>query len=170
MDPSALLGVDPGASGALALVECDSGQLLELADMPYTEVKVGKRNAKIVDAPALAALIEGWQAWHLGTFHAIVEKVSAMPGQGVTSTFNFGDAYGKVLGVLAGLEIKATLYRPGIWKSHMGLGKDKDLSRQKAAGIWPGQADMFKRKKDDGRAEAALIAEYHRRLTEGYVP
>jgi hypothetical protein len=167
-----VLGVDPGASGALALLG-KSGQLLGLMDMPFEEVKIGKRNAKIVDPECLCTWIVDATEFRYDehgeiTVFAAVEKVGAMPGQGVTSTFNFGDAYGKVLGVLAGLEIPTTVYRPGVWKGFMGLSSNKDDSRIMAATVWPDNASWFKRKRDDGRAEAALIALYHLRLQEGY--
>ncbi|NDC04371.1 MAG: hypothetical protein EBZ81_15760 [Betaproteobacteria bacterium] len=93
---------------------------------------------------------------------AVVEQVNAMPGQGVSSMFSFGQAYGVVLGVLAGLSIPATAVTPAIWKKALKLNSGKDAARAKAAQLWPSHAGEFKRVKDDGRAEAALLAYYRK--------
>jgi crossover junction endodeoxyribonuclease RuvC len=89
---------------------------------------------------------------------AVVEQVGAMPGQGVSSMFAFGQAYGMVLGVLAGLYIPVRTVTPASWKRAMKLNTGKDAARAEAARRWPQQAGEFRRVKDDGKAEAALIA------------
>jgi crossover junction endodeoxyribonuclease RuvC len=96
---------------------------------------------------------------------AFVEKVHSMPGQGVRSMFTMGVGYGAWLGLLAGLQIPTTLVMPQRWKKVMlaDQGQDKDASRLRAIQLFPTEAEYFTRKKDDGRAEAALIAEYGRR-------
>jgi crossover junction endodeoxyribonuclease RuvC len=168
-----VLGIDPGARGACAVLD-ESGQLLALTDMPYDLVERqrtirGRRkkiNVKIVAPVRLAIWIAS--ATDGREVVAAVEKVGARPGEGASSSFDFGDAYGKVLGVLAGLGIRTTVYRPQLWKGLMGLSTDKDDSRIMAATCWPGWVDEFRLKKHDGRAEAALIGEYHRRLTKGW--
>lgn len=93
----------------------------------------------------------------------VVEKVHSMPGQGVHSVFSFGKSYGILIGVATGLSHPLVKITPQKWKQANGLiGKDKDASRQLAMELWPQHADRFKRKMDDGRAEAALIARaYH---------
>lgn len=156
---ASVLGIDPGAStGALAIVQ--SGRLLEVVDMPHEWRKAGKRRAAHVDRSRVAELIAEWQERYRPLV-AAVEQVGAMPKQGVTSTFNFGLGYGVVLGVLAGRGIEATLYRPAVWKRAMGLSRSKAHSLHRASTLWLDKAVYFRRKKDDGRAEAALLAWYH---------
>ena len=96
----------------------------------------------------------------MGPSVAIVESVSAMPGQGVSSTFKFGAAYGTVRGVIAALEIPVHLVTPGKWKKHFRLSADKEQARALALRLFPASSQHFERKKDHGRAEAALIARY----------
>lgn len=162
----ATVGVDPGASGALAIIDYARGWLLDVVDMPYVTERVGKRNVRMV----VPETIEAWLSVRCeehGPLVAAVERVGSMPGQGVTSTFNFGASYGKVLGVLAGLRIPTTVYRPAVWKEMMGLSSNKGESLALARRLWPDRANWFLRAKDDGRAEAALIAWFHRALRLG---
>jgi crossover junction endodeoxyribonuclease RuvC len=83
-----------------------------------------------------------------------------MPGQGVSSTFKFGVAYGVAQGVIASARIPVYFVSPGKWKRHFGLSADKEEARKRALHRWPGRAELFSRKKDHGRAEAALLALY----------
>ncbi|WP_441232646.1 hypothetical protein [Bradyrhizobium sp. 1200_D9_N1_1] len=89
-----------------------------------------------------------------------LERVNAMPGQGVSSTFKFGRAYGVVLGVIGAAALPLHLVTPAKWKGHLRLSSDKEEARALALRLFPACADHFKRKKDHGRAEAALIARY----------
>jgi crossover junction endodeoxyribonuclease RuvC len=91
---------------------------------------------------------------------AVVELVNAMPGQGVTSMFAFGHAFGLACGVLAGMGIPCELITPAKWKRDLKVNPGKDGSRLMAMTLWPEHAGEFKRVKDDGRAEAALIAKW----------
>jgi crossover junction endodeoxyribonuclease RuvC len=143
-----VLGVDPGASGALALLD-SYGEILWINDMPVT----GKALS-----PILLADIIGDAATGNGDVIAVVEQVHAMPKQGVSSSFNFGQSYGIVLGVLGGLQVRTEHVSPQRWKRDMRLGRDKGVARGRAADRWPRWTPEFKRVKDDGRAEAALIA------------
>lgn len=153
---SFIIGVDPGASGAVAILE-DTGQLVQVFDMPSVEIQVGGKAKRRV-APEMLASELCFYNVH-GTV-AVVEQVSAMPGQGVSSMFAFGQAYGLVLGVLAGLWIPTSTVTPSAWKKALKLNTGKDAARAKAAQLWPQMAGEFKRVKDDGRAEAALIAHW----------
>lgn len=108
-----------------------------------------------VDAATLAARLE-----QMRPDVAIIERVSAMPRQGVASTFKFGAAFGIIVGVVAALKIPAHFVAPGKWKRHFGLTADKELSRARALQFWPARSDLFGRKKDHGRAEASLLARY----------
>jgi len=145
-----VVGIDPGATGALAFID-DRDGLMAVYDMPTTKNKQGKN---LVNATLLAQLLRVEQPKK-----AIIERVSAMPGQGVTSMFNFGMGYGVVLGVIASLGIPHELVTPQTWKRAAGLiGADKDYARTKVLEMYP-HADVA-RKKDIGRADAILIARY----------
>lgn len=152
------IGIDPGASGAVALFD---GTTLRVFDMPVVEVKRGVRTVRQTDAAMLAALIDRANYHPINGCQAFVEKVGAMPGQGVSSMFAFGRAAGVIEGVLAGLGIATTLVPSQTWQAAMGLkGKGKDAARARCAQLYPKQASLFARKKDDGRADATMIATY----------
>lgn len=143
---SIVFGVDPGASGAIAVVTAD-GRFVEVLDMPHHD--------GMVSGPLVADFVEahlepGAEAW--------VEQVHAMPKQGVSSSFKFGCAFGVVLGVLGGLRVPVHLITPARWKRAAGLTADKSLSRRRACELWPEHSALFARVKDDGRAESALLA------------
>ena len=149
-----VIGIDPGISGGIALVEktSDGIFLRGVWDMPTVRVVGGKQR---VNAPMLADIISRLPTTALG----ISEQVGAMPGQGVVSMFNFGRAAGIIEGVAAGAGLDLELVLPVKWKRALDLiGKDKSASRALACEAFPKQANSFARVKDDGRAEAALIA------------
>jgi hypothetical protein len=142
-----ILGVDPGASGALAFYWPPQPALIAVMDMPITDGKVCAVQLKnAIEAMKPSA------AW--------VEKVHAMPGQGVTSMFNFGVSFGVAKGVILALGVPLHFTRPNQWKKAFGLRADKEQARELAIRLWPEQAEWFARKRDAGRAEAALIARY----------
>ena len=151
-----IIGIDPGASGAIAILD-GSGKLVRGFDMPIIEVKVGKAIKRRV-APYF--LQDELQLYAIEGARAVVEQVGAMPGQGVSSMFAFGEAFGLVKGVLAGMKITTATVIPGRWKKDLKVNASKDGSRALAASLWPDMAGEFKRVKDDGRAEAALIAHW----------
>ena len=151
---SFIIGIDPGASGAVAIIE-DTGKLVHVFEMPAVEMVVGGKAKRRVSPEMLAAELELYA--YQGA-RAVSEQVGAMPGQGVTSMFAFGESFGLAKGVLAGMKIPTTTVTPGKWKKALQLNSGKDGSRAKAAQIWPASAGEFKRVKDDGKAEAALIA------------
>ena len=154
-----ILGIDPGLSGALALYDT-SEQTVEVFDMPVLElVRNGKKKGE-VSAQALANLLAG-----RGVKAAYLERVNAMPGQGVTSVFSFGRSTGIVEGILAAYDIPTTLVTPQAWQKAVGQRAGKDGSRERAMQLFPAQADLFQRKKDDGRSDAALIAYYGAKLS-----
>jgi crossover junction endodeoxyribonuclease RuvC len=145
------LGCDPGAKGALVLLD-ESGGLVRVIDMPVVEMKVGSSLKRRVSPELLAAELRGIEC------RAVVEQVSSMPGQGVSSSFSFGESFGLVKGVFAGLHIPFTTVTPSKWKREMGVNASKDGSRAMAISIWVQHAELFKRVKDADRAEAALLA------------
>lgn len=147
-----VIGIDPGASGAVAILDHE-GDLIEVWDIPTVEIKSGKTVKKRISPEMFAAEIRNWQDAH----SCYTEKVSAMPGQGVSSMFQFGESLGIIRGIMAGMAIPLTLVTPANWKRDMKLPTGKEWSRQRAAQMWPKHAKSFARVKDDGRAEAALL-------------
>lgn len=141
-----ILSIDPGLHGAISFYAPEAPHVITVDDMPVVD--------KDIDPAALARRIR-----QIGPDVAIVERVGSMPGQGVSSTFKFGCGYGMVQGVIAALEIPIHLVTPGKWKRHFRLSADKEEARARAIQLWP-SCDRFGRKKDAGRAEAALIARF----------
>ncbi len=160
-------GIDPGLGGAIAILA--DGEPRAVIDMPT--MVIGDKNE--VDAGKLAAIIRGERAIHRAAyFSGCIERVCAMPSRpgqdgirrspGTQSSMNFGDSYGQAKAVFAVLGIPYTRAEPQSWKRHFGLiGKGKDASLLLARVRFPTMADHLKRKKDDGRAEALLIALWH---------
>ena len=151
-----ILGIDPGLHGALALLD-DAGRLVHVWDMP--SVKEARRST--IPAPLLDNVMGEITRSVVGYDmpQAVLEKVGSMPGQGVTSMFNFGCSVGLIRGFLSAYGMTVTEVAPNIWKARMGLtGKAKDASRTKAIELYPAHAELFKLKKHEGRAEATLIA------------
>lgn len=140
-----ILGVDPGVSGALAFLFPGDMHVVVM-DVPIVDGQV--------DAVSVARTIRA-----MSPTMAIVEKVHSMPKQGVASTFKFGMAYGTVLGTIGALMIPLHLVRPPEWKKAFHLGADKEQARAMAIQLWPDE-ERFSKKKDHGKAEAALIARY----------
>lgn len=157
---TAFVGCDPGMSGAIAVYWPADGQLV-VHDMPTHEIN-GKRR---IDLYQLTQLLEG--VHHLTSARAVVENVGAMPGQSPNSMFSFGFACGALQAAVAASLMPMTLVVPQVWKKVYGLkgGKEfKDLSRAAASRVFPKHAGLWARKKDDGRAEAALLAHYGSKL------
>lgn len=142
-----VVGIDPGLSGAIAILDT-AGALHECHDMPTA--------GGLVDCSGLAAILS-IAAQRPGS-HVVIEDVHSMPGQGVASSFKFGRTMGAIEGVVATLELPRSYVSPAKWKKALGLSKDKGQSRRRAVETWPGTALAFARVKDDGRAEAALLA------------
>jgi crossover junction endodeoxyribonuclease RuvC len=150
-----IIGIDVGAAGALALITRGGGSLIEVADMPV--LRDGPANRASVNAPLLADILARWQARA-----AFVEFVGARPGEGAVGAFAFGRSRGVIEGCCGALGITVAFLTPPSWKRAVGIppGRDgaKDAARAEAIRRWPDQAALFARVKDDGRAEAALIA------------
>ena len=145
-----IIGIDPGISGAIATLTGDS--LVDVVDMPT--MKNGKK--QMVNAAELAKLLSSYKSNNTVVY---LERVSAMPGQGVSSMFNFGVSFGIIQGITGALQIPMVLVTPQLWKKKAGLlGKDKDCARTLAQQLYP--AAPLGRKKDCGRADAILIARF----------
>lgn len=146
MTYTCIMGLDPGASGAVAFYYPDRPQLISAYDVPLID--------KQINAAALYDLIRKYSPEL-----AVVEIVHSMPKQGVASSFQFGKSYGVALGVIGSLKIPSVHVSPTKWKKYFGLTADKEGSRGLAIWKWP-DSEHFRRKKDNGRAEAALLALY----------
>ena len=148
-----VIGIDPGLGGALALLTAE-GVLLDVADMPV--LADGAAGRKAINAPLFAATVRSW-----GAGLAYVELVGPRPGEGAVGAFGFGRSRGIIEGTLGALAVPLEMVAPAWWKRRVGIppGKDgaKDAARSAAIRRWPALAEKFARKKDDGRAEAALI-------------
>jgi crossover junction endodeoxyribonuclease RuvC len=153
---SFVIGIDPGISGAIAVFDWYSYTLKEVIDMPTLEVDSGKTKKRHISAVSLCNYLTVFS-----NAHVVIEKVGAMPGQGVTSMFNFGRSAGIIEGVVAALRMPHTYVTPAAWTKAVGRAAGKDASRMRAMELFPAKADLFKRAKDDGRADAALIAYWY---------
>ena len=149
-----VLGIDPGLSGALAFYDTTT-EVLVVMDMPTVEVTRNGKNKREVSPALVADMVAG-----KGIEKAFMERVSAMPGQGVSSMFSFGRSAGILEGVLAAYEIPTTMVTPQAWMKAMGVRSGKDGSRERAMQLFPQYSTAFARKKDDGRSDAALIAKF----------
>lgn len=153
-----LVAIDPGFTGAISLL--DGEHLAEVESLPLNLDDSQKR----VDGLRIRQILAEWDMPNQSHYHAVIERVSARPGQGVTSTFNFGLSYGVLVGVLESLGFDVQFVRPQDWKKHFGLSSNKTAARELASELWPDWAHAFARVKDDGRAEAALIGLYVERV------
>ena len=152
-----ILGIDPGLSGAIAVLE--NNKVLNIFDMPV--MSEGKKNKRQLNSALLVDLIQ--ENIDLNEeVSVVVEQVNAMPGQGVTSMFNFGQTFGAIKGVCAALKLPIFFVRPSKWKKHFELLKaSKDASRTKTIEMYPSLANKLSRKKDVNKSDAILIARFY---------
>ena len=143
-----ILGIDNGLKGALAFY---NGDELMIYDMPTLEVK--ERN--VLDMQAVARIIKNDPPWHV-----FIEKLTPLPKVSGVGSFSMGHSEGFLLGLLTGFNLPYTLVRPNDWKKQMGCSADKNAARLRASQLLPQFSHNWQRKKDDGRAEAALISLY----------
>jgi crossover junction endodeoxyribonuclease RuvC len=148
-----IIGLDPGLSGGIAVLNTENGKLT-VRDMPVFK---GTKTKTELDMHSLADLLE--VPLNTKAF-GVLERVQAMPKQGVTSMFRFGYCYGALRMALAARKIPYINPTPQVWKKHFNLKADKAQSRALASQRFPDAAQAFSRVKDDGRAEAALLALY----------
>ena len=149
-----ILGIDPGAHGALAFFDPKANDL-QVYDMPTHQIRKNGALKTTIDLYQLGMLLDSWRN---KVKHAIIEAPSALPKQGVTSSFNFGFACGCAQMAVAANIIPMTLVPPATWKRAMGLSSDKDEARRKASMLLPVHAKHWPLVKHDGRAEASLLA------------
>ena len=154
-----IIGIDPGISGSICFFE--DGKIIEVVEMPtMTE---GKKNKKQVNGSQIYNEIsKRIKNFDKKDIKVIIEQVSAMPGQGVTSMFNFGQSYGILKGICAAMQLSMYLVRPAKWKKYFNLiNSEKDASRTKAIEIFPYFSSNLSKKKDSNKADAILIASYY---------
>jgi len=151
---SPIIGIDPGSTGAIAFIE--NGKLFAIHDMPVIEVKVGKSMRNRISPHGIHALLKGHNPEMV-----VVEQVGGITGQSASAAFTFGHGAGILVGVVVGLGYPLTMLPPQRWKKAAGLPKDKGAARMRAQQLWPDFHNRFSRTKDDGRAEAALIARHY---------
>ena len=154
-----IIGIDPGISGSICFFE--DGKILDVLEMPT--MTDGKKNKKQVNGAQIyneiSTKIRGIEKQNL---RVIIEQVSAMPGQGVTSMFNFGQSFGILKGICAAMHLPMYFVRPAKWKKYFNLiNSEKDASRTKAIEIFPYFSGNLSKKKDSNKADAILIASYY---------
>ena len=154
-----LIGIDPGISGSICFFE--DGKILEVLDMP-TMVD-GKKNKKQVNgAQIYNEILKRINKSDKEKIRVIIEQVSAMPGQGVTSMFNFGQSFGILKGICSAMQLPMYFVRPAKWKKYFGLiNSEKDASRTKAIEMFPYFSSQLSKKKDSNKADAILIASFY---------
>jgi crossover junction endodeoxyribonuclease RuvC len=151
-----IFGIDPGVSGAISILE--NKKVIEIYDMP-TMID-GKKNKRQINGSQVTNIIK--ERFNEGKeIIVVVEQVNAMPGQGVTSMFNFGQSFGVIKGICSALNLPIYFVRPTKWKKHFNLIKtNKDASRTKVIQTYPEISSKLSKKKDSNKADAILIARY----------
>jgi len=153
-----IFGIDPGVSGAISIME--NKKVLEVYEMP-TMID-GKKNKKQINGSQVTNIFkERLSSDSDKEIVVVVEHVNAMPGQGVTSMFNFGQSFGVIKGICSALSLPIYFVRPTKWKKYFNLIKtNKDASRTKVIQVYPEISSKLSRKKDSNKADAILIARY----------
>jgi len=154
-----IIGIDPGITGSICFLE--NGKILDVIEMP--NMAEGKKNKKQVNGSQIYNEIsQRIKQFDKKDIKVIIEHVSAMPGQGVTSMFNFGQSYGVLKGVCAAMRLPMYFVRPAKWKKYFNLiNSEKDARRTKAIEIFPYFSSNLAKKKDSNKADAILIASYY---------
>ena len=153
-----IIGIDPGISGSLCFFE--DGKIIDLVEMP--SMAEGKKNKKQVNGAQIyneiSLRIKGIEKKDI---KVVIEQVSAMPGQGVTSMFNFGQSFGVLKGICSAMQLPMYFVRPAKWKKYYNLiNTKKDASRTKVIEIFPHISKQLSKKKDSNKADAILIASF----------
>ena len=153
-----IIAIDPGISGSICFLE--DGKILDVVEMPI--MTEGKKNKKQVNgSQTFNEISKRIKNIDRTNIKVIIEHVSAMPGQGVTSMFNFGQSFGILKGICSAMQLSMYFVRPAKWKKYFGLIKtEKDASRTKVIEIFPYISSQLSRKKDSNKADAVLIASF----------
>ena len=154
-----IIGIDPGISGSICFFE--DGKILDVIEMPT--MNEGKKNKRQVNgAQIYNEITDRINKLQTQDVRVVVEQVSAMPGQGVTSMFNFGQSFGIIKGICSAMQLPLYFVRPTKWKKYFNLIKsEKDASRTRAIEIFPYFSSQLSKKKDSNKADAILIASFY---------
>ena len=154
-----IIGIDPGISGSICFFE--NGKILEVVEMPT--MTDGKKNKRQVNgAQIYNEILKRINKNDKQNVRVIIEHVSAMPGQGVTSMFNFGQSFGILKGICSAMQLPMYFVRPAKWKKYFNLiNSEKDASRTRAIEIFPYFSSQLSKKKDSNKADAILIASFY---------
>ena len=154
-----IIGIDPGISGSICFFE--DGKIIEAIEMPV--MTEGKKNKKQVNgAQIYNELLNRINKKKDDEVRVVIEQVSAMPGQGVTSMFNFGQSFGILKGICSAMQLPMFFVRPAKWKKYFNLiNSQKDASRTRAIEIFPYFSSQLSKKKDSNKADAILIASFY---------
>ena len=153
-----IIGIDPGITGSICFFQ--DGKIIDVVEMP--NMAEGKKNKKQVNGAQIYYEIS-LRIKHLKKeeIKVVIEQVSAMPGQGVTSMFNFGQSFGILKGICSAMQLPMYFVRPAKWKKYFNLiNSEKDASRTKAIEVFPYFSSQLSRKKDSNKADAILIASF----------
>ena len=154
-----IIGIDPGISGSICFL--DNGKILDVIEMPI--MTDGKKNKKQVNGSQVYnEITKRIKKFEKNQIRVVIEHVSAMPGQGVTSMFNFGQSFGILKGICTAMQLPMYFVRPAKWKKYFNLlNSEKDASRTRAIEIFPYFSSQLSRKKDSNKADAILIASFY---------
>ena len=154
-----IIGIDPGISGSICFL--DNGKILDVIEMPI--MTDGIKNKKQVNGSQVYNEIsKRIKQFEKNQIRVVIEHVSAMPGQGVTSMFNFGQSFGILKGICTAMQLPMYFVRPTKWKKYFNLlNSEKDASRTRAIEIFPYFSSQLSRKKDSNKADAILIASFY---------
>ena len=154
-----IIGIDPGISGSICFFE--NGKIIDVVEMPtMTEGKKNKR--QVNGAQVYNEILKRINKSEKHNVRVVIEQVSAMPGQGVTSMFNFGQSFGILKGICSAMQLPLFFIRPAKWKKYFGLiNSEKDASRTKAIEMFPYFSSNLSKKKDSNKADAILIASFY---------
>ena len=153
-----IIGIDPGISGSICFFK--DGRILEVIEMPV--MTEGKKNKKQVNGAQIYNEFLKRISNKDDEIRVVIEQVSAMPGQGVTSMFNFGQSYGILKGICSAMQLPMFFVRPAKWKKYFNLiNSQKDASRTRAIEIFPYFSAQLSKKKDSNKADAILIASFY---------
>ena len=154
-----IIGIDPGISGSICFFK--DGKILDVIEMPT--MNEGKKNKRQVNgAQIYNEITDRINKLQKQDVRVVVEQVSAMPGQGVTSMFNFGQSFGIIKGICSAMQLPLYFVRPAKWKKYFNLIKsEKDASRTRAIEIFPYFSSQLSKKKDSNKADAILIASFY---------
>ena len=154
-----VIGIDPGISGSICFFE--NGKVVEVLEMPT--MTDGKKNKRQVNGSQIYnEILDRIITIEKQKIRVVIEQVSAMPGQGVTSMFNFGQSFGILKGICSAMQLPMYFIRPTKWKKYFGLlNSEKDASRTKAIEMFPYFSSQLSKKKDSNKADAILIASFY---------